>query len=287
MRQPLLTVAYSGEPDVVFEFSDDGQSRRFGRDDVVCEIVIWSALNGSALSRVAGRIWRMDGELWLRNLSGRHELHLQMPGMPPEQPLRPRRDPQARGEARSIPGSLCTVSAPEGCELQVRQIREPDPQVLDFGLPDPTVSAVPPVPAALMPIAAALCEPLLRGAYLPASYRAVMARTGEPSLKTVRRLVGELCQYYTETAPALHHRVVERMLREQRQLGIAQDPQLRHGIWTFGQPSEGGRSEDYELARRRALALPEYYEVARMLVSHYRVTTADVQGVLPPRFDRG
>src|SRR5664279_1257267 len=55
-----------------------GKGRLFGRDDG-CDIVIWSAINGTDLSRVAGRIWRMEGELWVRNLSSRHELQVVQP----------------------------------------------------------------------------------------------------------------------------------------------------------------------------------------------------------------
>src|SRR5688572_9881175 len=97
----LLTVVYTGEPDEVFEFPDDGgRGRTFGRDDG-CDIVIWSALNGARLSRVAGRIWRMESELWLRNLSTYHELYVEVPGRPAEPPLPPRyEDPLDPGPAR-------------------------------------------------------------------------------------------------------------------------------------------------------------------------------------------
>ncbi|WP_405810732.1 hypothetical protein OG729_38320 [Streptomyces sp. NBC_00210] len=279
MTEPFLTVTYTGEPDIVFEFAKEGDSRLFGRDDISCDIVIWSALNGRELSRVAGRIWRMEGELWLRNLSTTHELHLRIPHMPPEQPLRRRRDELARGDARSIPRPVCTVLGPDGCELQVRQVNQPAPEMFTYGLDNPTLSRVPEVPGHLRHIAAALCEPLLAGGYLPASYREVMSRIGEPSLKKVRMLVGELCTHYTDASPELKDRLLVRLVREQEQLGIPSDPQLRRGLWTFGQ-ARAGTTEDRgaeEGNRRRALALPDYYEVAQILVSHFRVTAADVE----------
>jgi hypothetical protein len=287
--EPLLTVTYTGEPDVVFDFAREGVSRLFGRDDAVCDIVVWSGINGRDLSRVAGRIWRMDGELWLRNLSTTHELQLTLPGMPPEQPLRRRRDEHARGEARSIPAPLCTVTGPDGCELLVRQLTDPSPgEVFSYGLGTATAPRVPEVPADLKPVAAALCEPLLAGGYLPASDREVMARIGEPSLRRVRGLVGGLCLHYTDASPELRQRVVQRMLREREQLGLPRDPQLHRGVWTFGtgpdtasQPA--GDVQELEANRRKALALPDYYEVAQLLVSHFRVTAADVTACLPTR----
>jgi hypothetical protein len=201
--------------------------------------------------------------------------------MPPEQPLRPRRDEYARGEARSIPAPLCTVSGPDGCELLVRQIHQPSAELFDFGLPDVTFSAVPEVPDALRPLAAALCEPLLAGGYLPASYREVMSRVAEPSMKTVRRRIGDLCRYYADASPQLRRRVMDRMLREQQELGIPEDPALRSGIWTFG-ARPAPNPDTQEAGRRRALALPEYFEVARMLVSHYRITEDDIAALPKP-----
>ncbi|WP_136738768.1 hypothetical protein [Streptomyces piniterrae] len=158
-------------------------------------------------------------------------------------------------------------------------MNQPAPEMLTYGLDIPTLSRVPEVPRHLRHIAAALCEPLLAGGYLPASYREVMSRIGEPSLKKVRMLVGELCTHYTDASPELKDRLLLRLVREQEQLGIPADPQLRRGLWTFGQDrarttEERGAEEGN---RRRALALPDYYEVAQILVSHFRITAADVE----------
>ena len=96
---------------------------------------------------------------------------------------------------------------------------------------------------------------------------------------TLQRVVGELCTHYTDASPELKDRLLVRLVREQEQLGIPSDPQLRRGLWTFGQ-ARAGTTEDRgaeESNRRRALALPDYYEVAQILVSHFRVTAADVE----------
>jgi hypothetical protein len=270
----VLTVVYTGEPDEVFEFAEEGQSRLFGRDDARCEIVIWSALNGTELSRVAGRIWRMDGELWVRNLSTRHELQIRQPDLPSEAPLPPRReDGVDPGPARSIPGEVAYVEAPGGCELLVRQRRTP----LEGRDPDSgqATSRVPPVPAQLRQVAVALCEPLLSGGQLPATYSEIMRRTGTASLKRTRTLVGELCSAYVREIPQLRDRIVARLEREERELGLPADPRLHGGVWSF-QPAVEPEQESEEVRRRRALALPDYYEVAHLLVRRRLVTADDL-----------
>src|SRR5690349_21031192 len=109
MSHVLLTVVYTDEPDETFEFRSEGQGVVFGRGDG-CDIVIWSAINGRELSRAAGRIWRMDDELWLRNLSTRHELYLDVPDSPAGPPLRPRHDTaDDLGPACSIPAPLAYI----------------------------------------------------------------------------------------------------------------------------------------------------------------------------------
>jgi len=248
---PLLTVTYVAAPDdprqnEVFEFFVDGQRRTFGRDRS-CDIVIWSAMNTQKLTRVAGEIWRSEGELWLRNLSTSHELFVTEPGQPAEEPLRRRPDRHARGYACSIPAPVATVTAPDGCRLDVHQLHQPSPAVLQPVDEDPTVSVVPDVPPQFRRLAAALCEPLLSGSVLPAAYREVMARIGQPSLKIVRNDVAHLCSVYTKADPRLARRVNER------------------------------RNANAHQARRlTGLTLPDYYEVALLLVRYQRITRDDV-----------
>jgi hypothetical protein len=270
----ILTLVYTGEPDEVYEFADEGQGRLFGRDDVACDIVIWSAINGTDLSRVAGRVWRMDGELWLRNLSTRHELRLSQPRMPEEAPLPPRREDGADpGPARSIPGELAFVRAPGGCELLIRQRRT--------RLDDPyrtlgeSTTRVPRVPDHLQSVAAALCEPLLSGGQLPATYHEIMRRAGTGTVKRTRTLVAELCAHYAAEIPQLRERIMARMRREEAELDLPADPRLRGSVWTFG-PQAPSPTETEEVRRRRALALPDYYEIAHLLVRRRLITAGDL-----------
>jgi hypothetical protein len=270
-----LTVVYTGEPDEVTEFSQNGQSRTFGRDDARCEIVIWSAINGRDLSRVAGRIWRMEDELWLRNLSSRHELTIAVPDLPAEPPLPPRSSPIDPGPARSIPAGLAYVRGPAGCELLVRQIpgRISVPEMSDFN--GETTSHAPPVPTALMPVAAALCEPLLAGGQLPATYAEITRRAGLGSIRRTRGLVGRLCRLYAAETPQLQERIIARLQREQATLHLPVEPTLQSGVWRFERASNGA-VESREVRRRRALALPDYYEVAHLLVRRRLVAREDV-----------
>lgn len=279
----LLTVVYTGEPDETFEFRREGQAALFGRDDVHCDIVIWSAINGQELSRIAGRIWRMDHELWLRNLSTRHDLYLEVPGSPAEQPLPPRQElPEDPGPARSIPAPLAFIRGPAGCELLVCQQRGAYAGTAPQLNGEQTLR-LPPVPAHLKPVVAALCEPLLDGGQLPATYSEIAQRTGLPAGKRMRNLVAELCQPYVAEVPQLRRRIIERRQREEAELALPADPKLQHGIWSFDTNGPEKPAEPAEIRRRRALALPDYYEVAHLLVRRRLVATTDVAALLPPR----
>jgi hypothetical protein len=284
-RMPLLTATYTAEPDILYEFGENGARKVFGRDDTTCDIVIWSAINGQELSRVAGAIWRMDDELWVRNLSTRHELYLEVAGRPAEPALPPRRDDGTdRGPARSIPTELTFLRAPGGCELLVRQVRDAD--LPDLGDPDDAKATfrAPPVPAELRAVAAALCEPLLLGSQVPATHAQVHARVTERvddrSSKRTRNLVTKLCTLYADEVPTLRDRVAERVRREQQQLGVA-NPRLEAGIWTFDAAPPEHRPGD-DSTRRRELALPDYFEIAHLLVRR-RLITGDDLDLLPPR----
>jgi len=277
----VLTVAYTGEPDELFEFDEEGKGRLFGRDDAACDIVIWSAINGTELSRVAGRIWRTEGELWLRNLSTRHDLHLSQPGLPEEAPLPPRRDDgRDPGPARSIPGDVAYVRGPGGCELVVHQRRasfETDRRD-DADM----TSHVPPVPEHLRAVAAALCAPLLSGSQLPAAYSEIMKNADTGSLKRTRTLVAELCAPYVAEVPHLRERIIARQEREERELELPAEARLRGGVWTYEQ-TEDRSAEPEEIRRRRALALPDYYEVAHLLVRRRLVAGSDLRQLRDPR----
>ncbi len=271
----VLTVVYAGEPDEMFEFATEGQSRLFGRDDQVCEIVIWSEINGVALSRIAGRLWRMDDELWVRNLSTIHELQVIGPEGPPDPPLPPRRDDVPDpGPARSIPRPSAVVRGPGGCELLVSQLPRDDFEIPLAQVTESTLQ-MPPIPDALRRVAAALCEPLLSGGQLPATYGEVTRRAGTGSLKRTRTLVGELCSHYLAELPVLRERLVERNRRLDAGLEPPAGRRLHGGVWTFADAHDEPDAED--AVRRRALSLPDYYEVAHLLVRRRLVTAQDVR----------
>ncbi len=274
----LLSVTNVQQPDEVFEFTRDGQSLQFGRDPGV-DIVIWTAMNGRELSRVAGTIWRMDDELWIRNLSTHHDLYLVVTGRPPEPPLPPRMDEADRGPARAIPGEVAFIRAPGGCELLVKQLRPPAAGRRD--LEGEITIRAPEVPGDLREVAAALCEPLIGGGQLPATYAQVQARLKIESLKKVRRLVARLIEVYVDEVPVLRERAAERMHREALQLGIAGVPTLHAGVWKFQESFDGSPVDETENERRRALALPDYYEVAHFLVRRRLITRRDIDA-LPP-----
>jgi len=272
--EPLLAVHYLHESDVVLRLEAEGDAVTFGRDDE-CDLVIFSAINGTALSRIAGRIWRMEGELWLRNLSSKHELWLEIPGRPPMPPLPPRnlayQDP---GAALSIPGELAYVHGPDGCVLVVTQHRtRPTSPAASGGA---STLSTPEVPDDLKPIAAALCEPLLDGHRLPASYEQVQRRVGLVSRRRVRDQVTRLCALYQAEVPELRERFEARRAVEERELGATARPiAVRGGITIFAANEHHGDAAP-ETERRRALALPDYYEVAHLLVRRELVTARDV-----------
>jgi hypothetical protein len=283
--QVLLTVAYTGELDVVYELREQHQVLTFGRDETRCNIVIWSAINGSDLSRVAGQIWRMGDELWFRNLSTRHELYLEVPGHPSIDPLPPRTPSGADpGWARSIPAPLAYIQAPGGCELEVRQQRDAAAPASDLDVAGTDTVRAPEVPERLLPIAAALCEPLFSGGRLPATYSEISRRIGEASIKRVRNLVGELRDLYVREIPQLWEKVRERQRREDAELRVRGVPTLHHGVWVYPTPDD--RPSDVpDGPAAPAMALPDYYEVAYLLVRRRLITASDVGRLLYQKQD--
>jgi hypothetical protein len=284
MTEPRLSVHYLHERDQLYEFPTEGTGYLFGRDEARCEIVIWSALLKTSLSRVAGRIWRREGELWVRNLSYSHDLRVEVPGSPPLSPLPPRHDPDYDpGAAQAIPGELAYVSGPDGCTLVVAQQRLPlaEPPPEEVGEP---TSRMPALPDSLRPIAVALCEPLLRGRQMPASYEEVQRRLGISSKRRIRDLVAQLCTLYLNELPELRSRVEARRRLEEKELGLPAAPMmLRRGVWVFGwSASRESRAESAEIAERRENALPTYYEVAHLLVRRRAVTARDSEALPEP-----
>lgn len=280
---PLLTVTNRAAlddrgQDELYEFTVDGQRRTFGRDHEACDIIIWQAHAGRELARVAGEIWRQDDELWVRNLATQHEIGLIVPGQPPEQPLRVRRA-GFRGPACSIPAPLASIVGPDGCLLEVQQIHAPLEHSYTYGLQETTVTVVPAVPEHLRVLAAALCEPLLRGHRLPAAYSELQARLSPMKQKTIRNQTDELCAHYTAASPQLAQRMADRRRRQEAAQAPMPQPVLRGAVYRYADADHGGEAS--AAGRRKGLSLPFYFEVAHLLVRHYRITEADL-ALLPP-----
>jgi hypothetical protein len=177
--------------------------------------------------------------------------------------LRRRRDQAARGAACSIPAPFAIVTAPDGCLLEIRQDQHAYAgETLNYGLAEPTVAAVPEVPGEHRQLAAALCEPLLRGGRLPAAYAEVLARLKRPSLRALRRDVEALCEHYTGASAQLARRVEQRRRQEATLGGVAGT--VRHGaIYKFEPPDA---DPDAAETRGRSLAVPDSYAGASVLV---------------------
>lgn len=279
----VIEVKNLSEPDEIVRFEREGQSRTFGRDDDVCDLVIWSALNDRRLSRVAGVLWRMDGQLWLRNLSLRHELVVTSPGGVATPTLPPRSSVTDPGAAQALSPGTQTILGPAGCELVVRQrasARPPRPRgdrTDRGGSPSraETTSGVPEVPDRLLQVALALCEPLMTGHLVPATYRQIAQRLGIESFKRVRLLVADLCSLYESDACATYLRgEAGSQARHggdrlpQAAGGSVHDPadQVRwersaDGVWR-------GRTDDAAgcPGPPPQLSLPAYFQVAQLLV---------------------
>jgi hypothetical protein len=244
----VLEVVNTTEPDEVVHFDEEGRSALFGRDDDMCEIVIWSAINGRELSRVAGRIWRMDGRLWVQNLSRHHELVVVGGGVEVLPPCEPG---SGAGPGCSLPWGSSVVLGPGGCELHVTQSRVDDGS---FGVADQQTDGLPPIPEGLLSVALALCEPLLRGATAPATYRQVSERAGLGSYKRARLLVTDLCEPYLP------------LVRPARVADVAARPvgRISGGVWRFAAPV--GAEDPSPVLR-----IPDYVLVAQLLVRRHLV----------------
>lgn len=260
MTGTLLTATYTAEPDEVFEFHTEGQRRLFGRDDTQCDIVIWSAINGVELSRIAGQLWRMDGQLWVRNLSTEHELEIAAPGEHLSGPLPPRRaDGIDPGAARSLPVPFAFVRGPGGCEIAAHQHEVPLALVQPSPDLDGTIQ-VPPVPEDLRSVALALCRPILAGGVLPATYAEISGQVKGLTHKQARRRVERLCAIYEQAIPSLRTQADRRGRRLEQELAFEGRVERRPGGIRHLVPASGvGPRQDTP-------GPPSYFEVARLLV---------------------
>ncbi|WP_143448349.1 FHA domain-containing protein [Kineosporia sp. A_224] len=267
------TVVYVGEPDVVHALVPGGPGLVFGRDPDACDVVVWSALNEPTLSRRAGVLWLADGQLWLRNLSRGHDLLVVVPGQPPLGHLPPRAGADDPGAARTLPARSCLVLGPAGCELVVRPAAVT--ALTGAALPDDESDVertlvVPAVPGHLRAVAEALCAPLLSGGALPATYAQICEQLGIESVKRVRSLVAELCTLYPDTggATAAGAWPARRAREDELVSALLDHPAHRQTDgWRFDERPDP-RAEAGAPEQRRALALPDHYEAAHLLVRH-------------------
>lgn len=198
----LYLVSYADE-DYVF---GEGSWGRFGRDDSRCQIPVWEEVRGASLSRVAGELWCLQGDLWLRNLSTSHELTVV--GSVGRPTTLPPRHPDERGSACSVPSASALVSAPSTGEwvihtrrLQEAEKWEPDTtQPGESGDGEPATARMAVIPEALRAVATELCAPMLEHGAPPATYDEIAARL-DVSKRQARRYVDKLCQYYGDSLP--------------------------------------------------------------------------------------
>ena len=199
MTPPLFKVSY-GDEDYLF---GDGDRRRFGRDDEACAIPIWEEILRTAVSAVAGELWCMDNEMWLRNVSTAHELEVAGPDGPPQ--YLPVRRPDERGAARSIPVPTSRISTPSTGTwfLTVEQLAP----VIQVGAADQSsqntlTTRLGPVPPQLQAVAAALCQPVLTLNRPPAPYDDVAKALGITP-RQARRRIEELVNHFRAQLPEL------------------------------------------------------------------------------------
>jgi hypothetical protein len=197
---PLFVVTYCEEE----YFFSEGSWGRFGRDDDVCEITVWNEIRDVSLSRVAGEIWCVEGQLWVRNLSASHELVVRGGGRPQ---WLGRREPGSRGAACSVPGDGAVITAPStgawaitaACLRAGRSAAHLPAE--GTGVADrPATVRVEPVPERYVAVASALCAPLLEDSDVPATYEEVAQRLGI-SRRQARRYIEQLCDYYRGALP--------------------------------------------------------------------------------------
>lgn len=184
----LHVLTYS---DIQYSFIE-GSWATFGRDDAECTVPIWEALQGSELSRVAGVLWCIDGELWVRNLSQAHELVVTGGSTPHHLPPRPG---SRRGAACTLPADRAMISAPSTGDWRITTMSmsrsQPDPALVPA-----TVTLTRP-PQALLPTAVALCAPLLQRGGRPATYQEIAIMTAAKP-RTARDRVDRLVAFYDQ-----------------------------------------------------------------------------------------
>jgi hypothetical protein len=193
---PALFVArYADDDPYLFA---KGTRMRFGRDDGACDIPIWEQLHRRTLSRIAGELWCMNGQMWVRNLSVAHELVVAGPGVATSVlPARTGGDP---GHGCSVPTApVGVVSAPSTGTwlILIAAVKAGDnPEGVARS------NLVLDIPEGYRAVAEALCAPLLAGKSTPATYAQIAVSVGTTE-RIARRRVEALCEYYRDQVEAL------------------------------------------------------------------------------------
>lgn len=223
---------------------------RFGRDDEECQIPIWSEINRRALSRVAGALWMVGGQMWLRNLSESHELVVRGDSRPFTLPRRVHDDD---GFACSLPRNA-RITGPLVGGVQpwcvtVQAVRDAPPSLRGHKSAserDPQTDLAPPIPMHLRDTAIELCAPILLEGGEPATYQkiAVALNISKPQ---ARDRVTRLVEYYA-------------------------------GYLGAGDPLDAANEPDRQLSRvDRGQLSPTYAPCAHLLVERMLVRRADVE----------
>jgi len=213
--RPFLAVVPWPDADEAVEFLVDGDARVVGSDPSRSDLVVGDLTRPSA--PVLAQIWRMDDELWIRNLNRSLEIRLvagdQVAVLPPAAG-----HPADPGPARSIPAGYTRVWVGSSFLLTVVQVPARDaPSPPDLRATDHL--SVPGVPPSYRRLAAALCEPLLTGGRLPAGPTQVALRAGLRQPSVVHRLLTELTDLYLGALPTLAHLLRRRLRRDRRRHG--------------------------------------------------------------------
>jgi hypothetical protein len=202
--RPYLVAASPLDSDEVVEFSHEGDAVVFGADPARANLLVGTIDEDPP--GVCGKLWRMDGQLWVRNLSTSHGLVLRTPAtttsfLPPAD--------DRRGPARSVPPGSVRLLTAGGGEVRVEQ--RPAASAPDLSVADRVTA--PSVPSHLSGLANALCEPLAIGARIPARPSTVARLLNMPQPTAVRRLLTELNEFYLAALPPLRALVRRRLRR--------------------------------------------------------------------------
>ena len=259
----LLTLRNAQDPGNIMTFEVEGDRRTFGRD-ASCDVTVtplnddWTTPDQPKVSRVAGVIWRMDDQLWVRNLSRHHELHLDSEREPRPTELRRRVEDGDPGAACSIPLGRASLRGPDNLELWVEQ-HQVTRRFLEPRLTEVTCRPLPLPSEDARTTAQALCRPILAGGLMPASHGEIALAHGKQAsqIHWARVRVEQLMERYHEFVPELQERA------ERRNARSIDAPDI---VGRAGTVAQMRRRERGHTGSTSARGLPDSYELAHFLV---------------------